>query len=338
MEAPQNAEEGIEELQAQSEDQVSSSSETISETGSKSSSADYCELDEAEGGDSTEEKEEEAVAGTASGSSQYSSNAHTMTGVGSPSGVARVPKRQSRAARVPKKQKTRVVAELLYEGQEFVLACGGVGGIGNGVQPTTPGRPPPSTAEPGLKGTTAKLLLETKTLANVAFVGMPNVGKSSLLGALTAARAKPGPLTAAAIVVLATARAKGGEARANGKRPLLGALTAARAKVGSHAFTTLMPQLGTVLFPDGATLTSADVPGLIPGATTVGSHAFTTLMPQLGTVLFPDGATLTSADVPGLIPGATTVGSHAFTTLMPQLGTVLFPDGANATLRLMSQD
>eukprot|EP00798_Chlamydomonas_sp_ICE-L_P003786 gene3786-13854_t len=72
---------------------------------------------------------------------------------------------------------------------------------------------------------------------------------------------------------------------------------------GSHPSTTLMPQLGTVLFPDGATLTSADVPGLIPG---VGSYAFTTLMPQLGTVLFPDGATLTTADVPGLIQGAST--------------------------------
>ena len=75
---------------------------------------------------------------------------------------------------------------------QVVVAVGGYGGRGNASQQSLPNRPPASTCEPGREGSSAHLVLETKTLADVAFVGLPNVGKSTLLSALTAARAKVG--------------------------------------------------------------------------------------------------------------------------------------------------
>ncbi|EFJ48422.1 hypothetical protein VOLCADRAFT_37752, partial [Volvox carteri f. nagariensis] len=51
-----------------------------------------------------------------------------------------------------------------------------------------------------------------------------------------------------------------------GKSTLLGGITAARAKVGSYAFTTVRPQLGTIIYDDGCRLVVADIPGLVQGA------------------------------------------------------------------------
>lgn len=88
-------------------------------------------------------------------------------------------------------------------------------------------RPPSEAAgRPGARGQECKLLLELKSLAHVGLIGFPNVGKSTLLRALTAAHPN----------------------------------------VAAYAFTTLRPQLGVVAFADGLQLTVADTPGLIQGA------------------------------------------------------------------------
>jgi hypothetical protein len=78
----------------------------------------------------------------------------------------------------------------LQEGQTLRVATGGVGGFGNmqirGQQFQGPSR----VAAKGRPGTACLLLLECKTIADVGFVGLPNAGKSTLLSAISAARAK----------------------------------------------------------------------------------------------------------------------------------------------------
>ncbi|KAG2425604.1 hypothetical protein HYH02_014978 [Chlamydomonas schloesseri] len=118
------------------------------------------------------------------------------------------------------------VVELTTHGQEVLVARGGAGGRGNKSFPALPGRPAPDTAEPGQPGEQRWVVLEARLLADVGFVGLPNAGKSTLLGAITAARAK----------------------------------------VGAYAFTTVRPQLGTITFEDGSRLVTADIPGLVKGA------------------------------------------------------------------------
>ncbi|KAG2485471.1 hypothetical protein HYH03_015847 [Edaphochlamys debaryana] len=116
--------------------------------------------------------------------------------------------------------------DLDLHGQELVVARGGAGGRGNKAFEPRPGRPAPDTCEPGQPGEERWVRLSTRLLADVGFVGLPNAGKSTLLGAITAARAK----------------------------------------VGSYAFTTIRPQLGAIQYEDGARLVTADIPGLVQGA------------------------------------------------------------------------
>ncbi|WP_349828900.1 GTPase ObgE [Brevibacterium litoralis] len=82
-----------------------------------------------------------------------------------------------------------VLADLVGVGTEFVAAEGGRGGLGNAAL-SGPKRKAPGFALLGTPGETRDLVLEVKTIADIAFVGFPSAGKSSLIAALSAARPK----------------------------------------------------------------------------------------------------------------------------------------------------
>jgi GTP-binding protein len=83
----------------------------------------------------------------------------------------------------------QVLADLLGAGTRFVVAAGGHGGLGNAALASTK-RKAPGFALLGEPGWSGDVVLELKTVADIALVGYPSAGKSSLIAALSAARPK----------------------------------------------------------------------------------------------------------------------------------------------------
>ncbi len=117
------------------------------------------------------------------------------------------------------------IADLHTHGERFVLAQGGKGGRGNIHFATSTDRAP-RRFEPGLPGEERAVRLDLKLLADVGLLGFPNVGKSSLIARISAARPK----------------------------------------IADYPFTTLVPNLGMVRLSGERSFVVADIPGLIKGA------------------------------------------------------------------------
>ncbi|MDA1353027.1 MAG: GTPase ObgE [bacterium] len=79
-----------------------------------------------------------------------------------------------------------ILADLVHDGETYIVAKGGQGGRGNGSFATSTNRSP-RISQPGEPGDILKVHLELKLLASIGLVGLPNAGKSTLLKALTAA-------------------------------------------------------------------------------------------------------------------------------------------------------
>ena len=118
-----------------------------------------------------------------------------------------------------------VLADLASPGEEVTVAAAGEGGRGNRSF-TTSTRRAPRICERGLRGEARTLRLELRLLADVGIIGCPNVGKSSLISRISAAKAK----------------------------------------VADYPFTTLVPNLGVVDVDGTHQFVAVDIPGLIEGA------------------------------------------------------------------------
>lgn len=118
-----------------------------------------------------------------------------------------------------------LLKDLEEDGDEYIVARGGQGGKGN-VHFVTPTNQAPLRATQGAPGERRKIRLELRLLADIGLVGFPNVGKSSLLRAMT--RAHP--------------------------------------RIGDYPFTTLFPMLGVIKNEYGESLVLVDLPGIIAGS------------------------------------------------------------------------
>lgn len=118
-----------------------------------------------------------------------------------------------------------VIADLTKKDEQVIVAYGGRGGRGN-IAFATRSNPAPAFAENGEPGEVRKLRVELKLLADVGLVGLPSVGKSTIISKISAS--KP--------------------------------------KIAAYHFTTLTPNLGVVRAKDNSTFVVADLPGLIEGA------------------------------------------------------------------------
>ena len=118
-----------------------------------------------------------------------------------------------------------LIADLDVSGARVLLAKGGNGGFGNARFKTSKNQAP-RRANPGQLPEERTVWLRLKLIADIGLLGMPNAGKSTFLGAVSAA--KP--------------------------------------KIADYPFTTLHPQLGVVRLGPGRSFTLADIPGIIEGA------------------------------------------------------------------------
>lgn len=118
-----------------------------------------------------------------------------------------------------------VIADLTKKDDRVIVCYGGRGGRGN-VSLATRSNPCPSYAERGEPGEVRQIKVELRMLADVGLVGLPSVGKSTILSMIS--NANP--------------------------------------KIASYHFTTLSPNLGVVKTKTGYSYTVADLPGLIEGA------------------------------------------------------------------------
>lgn len=119
----------------------------------------------------------------------------------------------------------QVIADLTIHNEEAVIAKGGRGGRGN-IALATRNNLAPAYAEGGEPGEEKKIKIELKLLADVGLVGLPSVGKSTIISMISAS--KP--------------------------------------KIAAYHFTTLTPNLGVVRASRGRSFVVADLPGLIKGA------------------------------------------------------------------------
>lgn len=118
-----------------------------------------------------------------------------------------------------------IIADLINKEDSVIVAYGGRGGRGNKAF-ATPSNPAPDISEHGEPGETRNIKVELKMLADVGLVGLPSVGKSTILSKVS--RANP--------------------------------------KIAAYHFTTLSPNLGVVTTKDNKVFVMADLPGLIEGA------------------------------------------------------------------------
>ncbi len=90
---------------------------------------------------------------------------------------------------VVKSKSGEVLADLVTEGDEYIAAAGGIGGLGN-ASLSSQKRRAPGFALLGIEGESSDVVLELKSIADIALVGFPSAGKSSLIAAMSAARPK----------------------------------------------------------------------------------------------------------------------------------------------------
>lgn len=125
---------------------------------------------------------------------------------------------------VVKNSNGQVIVDLSEE-QDYVFLKGGLGGKGNSFYKTSVHQAP-EIAQKGMPGEEVEITLELKLLADIGIIGFPNVGKSTLISHISAA--KP--------------------------------------KIADYHFTTLVPNLGVVKYGNEANFVVADIPGLITDA------------------------------------------------------------------------
>ncbi len=119
----------------------------------------------------------------------------------------------------------KVIGDITENKQEIILCKGGRGGRGN-VKFASSRNTAPEICEKGEPGITREIRVELKVLADVGLVGLPSVGKSTIISIVSNSRPK----------------------------------------IASYHFTTLNPNLGVVKVKDGRSFVMADLPGLIEGA------------------------------------------------------------------------